>query len=116
VDSYANFFDGPQLPVLDQEPLLNHKSELYDDSTHVRVRLLSSKPLPIKFEDFQPTVVEQDRSSVYLRSATKGVESFKSKVNQMLKDNPETGPHEGKGVIIMHVHGGGFVAMSSSSH
>lgn len=53
IDSYDNFFshDAENELLENTEPLLNHKSELYDDSTHVRVRVLSSSTFPIKFED-----------------------------------------------------------------
>ena len=60
---------------------------MYDDSTHVRVRVLSSQTFPIKFEDLQSTKVEQDKTSDYLKASTytKGVESIKYSLNDYLQ-------------------------------
>ena len=51
-------------------PLLNHKSEMYDANLHVRVRLLSSGPLPVDLTKYQETNVEQDNTSSLLKTST----------------------------------------------
>jgi hypothetical protein len=74
--------------------------------------------------------VEQDQTSEYLKASTyaKGIESLKSSVNDIMvkkeqEDNPYTEQKfntnkelSQRGIVILHVHGGGFVAMSSCSH
>jgi hypothetical protein len=93
---------------------LNHKSDLYDDSSHVRVRLLNSKALPIDLETCLPTNVEEDKTHEYLKASTytKEVEKMKSNISDyMLKKKGEVPQGGGQdGVVIMHVHGGGFVS------
>ena len=67
---------------LRRQPLLNHKSELYDDSTHVRVRILSPWPLPIDFKECLETSVEEDKTSNLMKPSTytTNIEYMKSKV------------------------------------
>lgn len=67
-------------------PLLNHKSESYNNETHVGVRLLSSKPLPIDLSLLLQTKVEQDTESDYLKTSTytKHVEKAKYYLNSWI--------------------------------
>ena len=64
-------------------PLLNHISDIYDTRSHVRVRLLSSRALPIKFEDCAQTSVEQDTSSKGVSNAFKSFEKAKSNMQSV---------------------------------
>jgi hypothetical protein len=42
------------------QPLLNHQSEMYNEKSHVRVRILSSKLFGVEFSECKLTKVEQD--------------------------------------------------------
>lgn len=149
---------------LKQQPLLNHQSDMYDSSAHVRVRLLSSKPVPVNFSKCLQSHVQEDRTPVLLKPSTytSHIEALKHNISSMFsdstapldrfhknaktflgsKDDKSTSasdedsagsaerlaevPQQAspnniailrqKGVVMMHIHGGGFVAMSSSSH
>lgn len=68
---------------LKKQPLLNHKSEMYDANCHVRVRLLSSTNLPIKFDKCLRSDVKEDSSSELLKpkTYTNKIESLKTGVS-----------------------------------
>jgi len=108
---------------------------MYDANLHVRVRLLSSESLPVDLTKYQETNVEQDNTSSLLKTSTytNSMESVKVGITEMWnysksftlsKKNEQIKNAERKdiqklrqnGVVVMHVHGGGFVAMSSCSH
>lgn len=44
--------------VLKKRALLNHKSEMYDQDHHIRVRVLSAFNLPVDFEKCELSTVE----------------------------------------------------------
>jgi len=105
------------------EPLLNHKSDKYEPSMHVRVRLLSSKPGSVDFYKCPSTVIAEDKTSKIFKSRTyvAPIESAKSTITEMWKQVAQKAinvPNNlaERGIVVLHVHGGGFVAMSSSSH
>ena len=65
---------------------------MYDDTTHVRVRILSSKPFPVTFEEYLETSVEQDNSSLLFRrySPMKTFESAKSNIYSFFTDGKKS--------------------------
>lgn len=120
-------------------PLLNHKSEMYDADVHVRVRLLYSKDLEFDFDKQTKSSVKEDKKSALLKASTytDGIEKVKASISSILDsdeppfdkfmkesrefiDQPTIGSNlskfKAKGVVMLHIHGGGFVAMSSASH
>lgn len=124
---------------LKQKPLLNHKSEMYDAEAHVRVRLLYSKEVQIEFDKQFQSRVKEDKKAALLKASTytDKIEKVKSKFSSIFDSEeppfdkfmkqsrdfigqPTIGSNMSKfrrkGVVMLHIHGGGFVAMSSASH
>lgn len=44
--------------MLKKRALLNHKSEMYDEDHHIRVRVLSAHNLPVDFNKCEVSMVE----------------------------------------------------------
>jgi len=73
---------------------------MFNDETHVQVRVISPESLVVNLENgnFSPVFEEEvDASCCGI-----GGSHFKSRVTAE--------------VLLIHIHGGGFVAMSSGSH
>ena len=94
------------------EPMFCMNKDTYNPSTHVMVRLLCNRELPIDFDTGiikLEQILENNRSP---REQDNGnyIQRFWSQINEYIR------PKVKQDTVIIHVHGGGFVAMSSSSH
>ena len=64
---------------------MNHASEMYDDTKHVRVRINSSKLFPKDFDQIEATNVAEDQTSRFMRASTysKKADHLKSGISEM---------------------------------
>ncbi|CDW87878.1 hormone sensitive [Stylonychia lemnae] len=92
------------------EPLINQKSKNYNSNTHVMVRILSSKKLGVNLNTGIIYDVKQKINQGQVKKPSILTQMYKNVRDRFISKIPRQ-----DGVII-HVHGGGFVAMSSGSH
>eukprot|EP00347_Sterkiella_histriomuscorum_P000824 403374374 len=107
-------FDYQTMVTYQQEnqqskPLFKQPKGGYNPATHVRVRLLADVGLPVNLSTGQ--LKEQPRPIDHDHQTHNPLLKFLQNISDMLSDQFLT-----KQSVIIHVHGGGFVAMSSGSH
>ena len=92
------------------EPIFNARHHMYDPETHVQVRVISSRSLAVDLTTGLPRKKKRQNPE-----SEKKQGGFFEKVYRNIKSRFGRRASTGTGCII-HVHGGGFVAMSSGSH
>eukprot|EP00347_Sterkiella_histriomuscorum_P001768 403370757 len=89
----------------------------YNPETHVMVRILSKKKLGVDLDTGMVNEVKDSKKKKQPKSATNSDSKpgIFSKMYQNIKGRFKD-KLERKNAVIIHVHGGGFVSMSSASH
>jgi hormone-sensitive lipase len=92
----------PEIKRIDGEILFGDHDSTYNPETHVKVRVLSSQKLPVDLKTGEDSRIQKHKTSFFF------LPSKPLKLPKHASNNIDK--------VVIHIHGGGFVAMSSGSH
>ena len=100
-EEYKNEID--ELPPLNTS--FHMKNDIYDSDTHVKVRVLCDREIPVFSDDNEVKKFEMNEIGPH------------TLYNSIFAKTEDCTSHEyDEDEAIIHVHGGGFISMSSNSH